>query len=72
MVFVAALVVTINFAPVPGAGALALGTALVALAAGAGFFLRQRHARSPLYDLHVAGGASSGWRRWAGSSSSGH
>ena len=52
---VAALVVTINFAPVPGAGALALGTALVALAAGAGFFLRQRHARSPLYDLHVAG-----------------
>ena len=55
MVFVAALVVTINFAPVPGAGALALGTALVALAAGAGFFLRQRRARSPLYDLHVAG-----------------
>ncbi len=55
MVFVAALVVTINFAPVPGAGALALGTALVALAAGAGFFLRQRRARPPLYDLHVAG-----------------
>ena len=55
MVFVAALVVTINFAPVPGAGALALGTALAALAAGAGFFLRQHRARSPLYDLHVAG-----------------
>ena len=34
MVFVAALVITINFAPVPGAGALALGTALAALAAG--------------------------------------
>ena len=55
MVFVAGLVVTINFAPVPGAGTLAPGTALVALAAGAGFFLRQRRARPPLYDLHVAG-----------------
>jgi MFS transporter, DHA2 family, multidrug resistance protein len=55
MVFVAALVITINFAPVPGAGALALGTALAALAAGTGFFLRQRRARSPLYDLHVVG-----------------
>ena len=55
MVFVAGLVVTINFAPVPGAGTLALGTGLVALAAGAGFFLRQRRARAPLYDLHVAG-----------------
>ncbi len=54
MVFVAALVITINFAPVPGAGALALGTGVVALAAGAGFFLRQRRARPPLYDLHVA------------------
>jgi len=32
-----------------------IGTALVALAAGAGFFLRQRRARTPLYDLHVAG-----------------
>ena len=55
MVFVAGLVVTINFAPVPGAATLALGTGLVALAAGAGFFLRQRRARAPLYDLHVAG-----------------
>jgi hypothetical protein len=55
MVFVAGLVVTINFAAVPGAGALATGTGLVALAAGAGFFLRQRRARPPLYDLHVAG-----------------
>ena len=55
MVFVAALVITINFVPVPGGGALALGTAVIALAAGAGFFLRQRRARPPLYDLHVAG-----------------
>ena len=55
VVFVAGLVVTINFVPVPGAATLALGTGLVALAAGAGFFLRQRRARAPLYDLHVAG-----------------
>ena len=54
MVFVAGLVVAINFAPVPGAGTLAIGTGAVALAAGAGFFARQRRARAPLYDLHVA------------------
>ena len=55
MIFVAALVITINFAPVPGAAGLALVTGLLALAAGAGFLLRQRRARPPLYDLHVAG-----------------
>jgi MFS transporter, DHA2 family, multidrug resistance protein len=55
IVLVAALVVAINFAPVPGEGALAGGLALVALAAGIGFVLRQRRAPSPLYDLKVAG-----------------
>jgi MFS transporter, DHA2 family, multidrug resistance protein len=55
MVLVAALVITINFAPVPDAGGLALGSAMIALAAGGGFVLRQRRARSPLYDLRVAG-----------------
>ncbi len=55
MVFVAAVVITINFAPVPRAGALAFSTGAVAVAAGAGFVLRQRHARPPLYDLQVAG-----------------
>ena len=55
MIFVAALVITINFAPVPGAAGLALITGLLALAAGAGFVLRQRRAQPPLYDLHVAG-----------------
>jgi len=54
MIFVATLVITINFAPVPGAGLVAVGTGVVALVTGAGFFLRQRRARSPLYDLHVA------------------
>ena len=55
MVFVAALVITINFAPVPGSATLALSTGLLALAAGAGFLVRQRRAHPPLYDLHVAG-----------------
>jgi DHA2 family multidrug resistance protein-like MFS transporter len=48
-------ILAINFAPVPGKGALVLGLALVALAALAGFVIRQRRARDPLYDLHVAG-----------------
>jgi hypothetical protein len=51
---VAALVLAINFAAVPNEGALVLGLAAIALAAGVGFFIRQRRARSPLYDLHVA------------------
>ncbi|MGZ8631817.1 MAG: MFS transporter, partial [Actinomycetota bacterium] len=55
VVLVAALVLGINFAAVPGAGTLVAGLAIVALAAGVGFFLRQRRARNPLFDLHVAG-----------------
>jgi MFS transporter, DHA2 family, multidrug resistance protein len=51
---VASLILAINFAPVPNRGTLILGLAVVALAAGAAFFLRQRRARNPLYDLHVA------------------
>jgi Na+/melibiose symporter-like transporter len=51
---VAALVLGINLAPVPGKGALAIGLGLVALAATAAFVLRQRRAPSPLYDLEVA------------------
>jgi MFS transporter, DHA2 family, multidrug resistance protein len=55
VVLVAGVVLAINFAPVPGEGALVLGLALIALAAGAAFVLRQRRAASPLYDLAVAG-----------------
>jgi MFS transporter, DHA2 family, multidrug resistance protein len=55
VLLVAALVLAINFAPVPSKGALALGLAAIALAAAAAFVLRQRRARSPLYDLDVAG-----------------
>ena len=55
VLLVAALVLAINFAPVPNEGALAVGLGVVALAAGVAFVLRQRRARSPLYDLDVAG-----------------
>ncbi len=44
----------INFATVPNGGALVAGLALIALAAGGAFLIRQRRARNPLYDLHVA------------------
>jgi len=54
ILMVAALVLGINFAAVPGAGALAIGLLVVALAAIAGFAIRQRRVRVPLYDLHVA------------------
>jgi MFS family permease len=54
VVMVAALILAINFAPVPNKGALALGLAAVALAALLGFYIRQRRAANPLYDLHVA------------------
>src|SRR3954463_15886156 len=55
VVLVAALILAINFAPVPNKGTLAIGLALVAVAALIGFVIRQRRARTPLYDLHVAG-----------------
>src|SRR5271157_5483584 len=54
VVFVAALVLAINFAPAPDARELALGLAAIAVAAGVAFFIRQRRAKVPLYDLHVA------------------
>ena len=54
VVLVAAIVLSINFAPVPGKGTVALGLAVVALVAGAAFYIRQRLASNPLYDLHVA------------------
>ncbi len=55
ILLVAALVLAINFAAVPNAGAAALGLAAIALAAGVAFIIRQRRAKSPLYDLDVAG-----------------
>jgi len=54
VLLVAALVLAINFAPVEGKGTLAIGLGLIAIAATAAFVIRQRRARSPLYDLDVA------------------
>ena len=54
VVLVAALVLSINFAPVPDIGTLALGLGAIALAALIAFLLRQRRAANPLYDLQVA------------------
>jgi MFS transporter, DHA2 family, multidrug resistance protein len=52
---VGALILAINFAPVPNEGALTLGLALIAAATFVAFFIRQRRAANPLYDLHIAG-----------------
>jgi MFS transporter, DHA2 family, multidrug resistance protein len=54
VLLVAALVLAINFAPVPNRGAVALGLAAIAVAAAAAFVVRQRRATAPLYDLAVA------------------
>jgi len=55
IVMVAATVLAINFAPESGKGTAALVLGAVALVAVAVFYFRQRRARFPLYDLHVAG-----------------
>ncbi|WP_460630321.1 MFS transporter [Intrasporangium mesophilum] len=55
VVLVGALILAINFAPVPNKGTLALGLALIAAATLVAFILRQRRAANPLYDLHIAG-----------------
>ena len=54
VVMVGALILSINFAPVPDKGALAIGLGIVALAGLVAFYIRQRRARNPLYDLEVA------------------
>jgi MFS transporter, DHA2 family, multidrug resistance protein len=55
IVLVGTLILSINFAPVPNKGTLALGLAAIAVAAAIAFVIRQRRAKNPLYDLHVAG-----------------
>jgi MFS transporter, DHA2 family, multidrug resistance protein len=55
LVLVGALILSINFAPVPNKGTLTLILAAVALVGLVAFFLRQRRAQNPLYDLNVAG-----------------
>jgi MFS family permease len=54
VVLVGAMILSINFAPVPNKGATALGLGAVAVAALVAFYIRQRRAKNPLYDLDVA------------------
>jgi DHA2 family multidrug resistance protein-like MFS transporter len=51
---VGALILSINFAPVPNKGRLTIVLAVAAAVALAAFVLRQRRARNPLYDLQIA------------------
>ncbi|MCX6389700.1 MAG: MFS transporter [Solirubrobacterales bacterium] len=53
-IFVAAVVIAINFAGVPGKGMFALGLAVIGLLAGVLFFRRQARSKSPLFDLKYA------------------
>ena len=55
VVLVGAAILAINFAPVPNEGTLVFGLAIVAVAALVAFYLRQRSAANPLYDLDIAG-----------------
>ena len=54
IVLVGALVLGINFAAVPNETALIVGLFAVAAAGLVAFYIRQRRARNPLYDLDVA------------------
>ncbi len=51
---IGALILAINFAPVPNEGKVVAGLAIVTVAAAIGFFVRQKRAAVPLYDLDVA------------------
>ncbi len=55
IVGIVALVLAINFAPSAGEGSIATIVAIVALVTLARFFLHQKRARNPLFDLQVAG-----------------
>lgn len=54
IVLIAGLVLTINFAPMPNGGVLALIFAAITVVAGVLFVRQQRRAVNPLYDLDVA------------------
>jgi MFS family permease len=51
---VGALIISINFMPVPNARTIALVLLGVAILVGVVFFLRERRTHYPLYDLHIA------------------
>ena len=69
-VLVGALIVSINFLPVPSEKTVALVLLGVAAIAAVLFVLRQRRAANPLYDLQSPPGRRSGSRPARGSSSS--
>ena len=54
IVLVSSLILAINFAPVQSEATLVLSLAIVALASGAAFVIRQGRTESPLYDLNIA------------------
>jgi MFS transporter, DHA2 family, multidrug resistance protein len=54
VVLVSSMILAINFAPVQGEATLVFSLAIVAVASGAAFIIRQRRAQSPLYDLDIA------------------
>ena len=54
ILMVAGLVLAINFVPPTYSVTTMLGLLAIGLAAGTGFFIRQRRAANPLYDLDVA------------------
>jgi EmrB/QacA subfamily drug resistance transporter len=54
LVLVGALILAINFAPVPNAHTLTIVLAIVFVVGLVLFYLRQRRAANPLYDLQVA------------------
>ena len=51
---VGATILAINFAPVPNKGALSIALGILAVVILFAFYVRQRRARFPLYDLKVA------------------
>jgi len=55
LLLVGGLILAINFATVPNSGTLVLSLAIITVAALALFAIRERRARHPLYDLHIAG-----------------
>jgi MFS family permease len=54
IVLIGAIVLGLNFAPVPGKGALAAGLIIFGLATAIVFVLRQRKLSVPLYDIKIA------------------
>ena len=54
LILVGALILAINFAPVPGMTALVVALLVVTVIALVLFVIRQRRAKNPLYDLNIA------------------